>query len=871
MASETRTASGPGRERRGSETFRIGHVRLGTGECDLKVDVRSLLDCDTILSLPHSRLSHERGIDMYLGIFACLRGPRIAAGLAALILSGAPAAASAAPVTAAVAAPATRVSSHLPIALPAASPVAETTRCGGGQLKLGQIISCGAITGERVDTFRITTTVDNDTLLTMLIRSTGDWVQGSITDPQGNQVCGVGVDAGTCQLGAAGDYQLRLLLAYGQGSGNYTVCVDSTRTPSDCRKLPESLFSFASAGLALNVPFGSAGRCLLFDQPQGAVLLPQIGSASGGVQGRLLDGRFDTQCALQSSVACTLDRPGPYHLYLYEPYGAAVTFTLRMPRLSGSVGCPAVVAPGAFGDRQTGVFSGTVTTSWVTCAKVKAPAAGNVAVRFDPAQYLWWTVYDDAGRQVCDKYTHERACPLPTAGDFTVIVQNQNYFGQPVDFRFAVTALYADAGCAPVTGTSWDLPALLVHQTSGVQVNCQPFHGEAGDRIVIYTSPTVYNDVSAVLVDSSGAQVCSGYSEQDGCVLPAGGTYRVVSRLWNWDASVTDATYKLQVRRLSSPEGCPTVTPGAYNAAPAGALSTIRCRILDIPAAGRYRLKAVDATNYETYAQVYDVTGVKVCGSQLCDFPSAGRYTMVLRGSELPVIDELEYVVALLPEVPSGCPQLSGDPANPAFHRGLFQTAGQFDCVQIAGQPGAKILELLPGDATGAARPEVTIVDATGAYVCTSQYSLRQYTCELTGTAPFFAISTPPSGTTPGAYAQAFPQVSGDSGCPALPRTAEGTVVSTGPDRFTACFSVAADQHAARETFTFRRLSGTGDAQMAVLTTSGIIYCGSLLFPSTDRTFTCTLPAGPLTVLLEADPVDATYLVTHRDASTPAP
>ncbi|WP_144124864.1 hypothetical protein [Catellatospora sichuanensis] len=822
---------------------------------------------------------------MNLSAFARLRTFGLVTGVLAVVLGGAPAAAATAapartaPVAVVKEAPASTAAPAAMSGAPAVAaateldtPMSATTRCGGGRLELGQIISCGSITGDRADVFRITSTVDDDTLFTMLTRSSGDWVQGSVVDRDGNYVCSWRVDAGTCKLGPAGVYELHLSLSHGTGSGDYTVSADSMRTASDCKKLTESFFSFAYAGLSVKLPFGSASRCLSFQQPQGAVLLPETGSAYGGVQGLLVDARFEPVCVIQYGGACTLGQPGPYHLYVYEPYGAQVAFTLRMPRISTSAGCPATVTPGAFGDQGAAVFAGTVTPSRATCAKLQTTVAGNVAIRFEPDQSLWWTVYDDAGSPVCEKYTNQHACPLPAVGDYTVLVLNRSDFGEPIDYRLAVTALHADAGCAPATGTSWELPALLLHQTSGVQVNCQPFHGEAGDRIVAYAAPTRYNNVFTQLVDGAGTEVCPGYSEQDGCVLPASGTYRVISRLWQWDEAATDATYKLQVKRLSSAEGCPVVIPVNYNAAPAGALGGIRCRILDIPAAGRYRLKAVSSTNYESYAQVYDVAGIKVCGSQLCEFPSAGRYTMVLRGSESSAVldNDFEYTLALLPELPSGCPQVSDDPANLAFHSGLFQTAGQFDCVQLASPAGTRILELLPGNATGAGRPAVFVVDATGAYICDSTYSLRQYSCELTGTAPFFAISTASSGSGVGAYAQAFPRVSGDSGCAALPRTAEGTQVTTGADRFAVCFSVPADQHAARETFTFRRTSGTGDAQMVVLTTSGIVYCGSLSFPSTDRTFTCTLPAGPLTVLLEADPVDATYLVTHRDASTPA-
>ena len=52
--------------------------------------------------------------------------------------------------------------------------------------------------------------------------------------------------------------------------------------------------------------------------------------------------------------------------------------------------------------------------------------------------------------------------------------------------------------------------ALLVHQTSAVQTNCQMLRGKAGDRIVTYAAPTVYNEVDWWLADSTGVVVCPG-------------------------------------------------------------------------------------------------------------------------------------------------------------------------------------------------------------------------------------------------------------------------------------------------------------------------------------------------------------------------
>lgn len=71
------------------------------------------------------------------------------------------------------------------------------------------------------------------------------------------------------------------------------------------------------------------------------------------------------------------------------------------------------------------------------------------------------------------------------------------------------------------------------------------------------------------------------------------------------------------------------------------------------------------------------------------------------------------------------------------------------------------------------------------------------------------------------------------------------------------------DQHGAKEVFTYTRTSGTGDAGFAVLDAAGFVRCGFLGNAPVNRSITRTLPAGPVTVVLEADGVDATYRVSH--------
>ncbi|GAA2355091.1 hypothetical protein Cme02nite_69040 [Catellatospora methionotrophica] len=751
---------------------------------------------------------------------------------------------------------------------PSPSPTGPVTTCGG-PLALGQIVVCPSISGDEKHVYTVTVTKKSDTLYTTRTRGSGTWLEGTIAAPNGDLICALYTDSGTCQLGRAGTYTITVQVPWGQGTGDYALAVESRLTPSSCTALPNSFFSFASPGQSGVLALGAAAHCFRFNQPVGTVLkmlAPSTGS--GDVQGAILDAQYQPVCPVRYTTECTLTSAGPYRLFLHEYYGNEAPYTLRMPRLSNAAGCP-VLRPGAFGDQGAATGSGTLPPYAPSCHRLHAAAAGPVALRFNPEQSINWSVYDDAGQRICERWAERRYCDLTTVGDYTVLLEANDPWGESIDYQVSATALYRSAGCAPVTATRWDTPTLVVRQTSSVQVNCQPFKGTAGDRVETYAAPTSYNDVMVFLIDSTGHPVCFAYSEQDGCELPATGTYRAVSYLGNWWTETGEDAYHLQVRRLSNPVGCPVVAPGAYGAAPA--LAGIRCRILDIPAAGRYPLKAVDAAGWTSDVQVYDPAGLKVCITWSgCDFTAPGRYTAVIRmyGNTEIVDNDHQWAYSLLTAVPAGCPQLA-DTASPlAVHRGAFAGVAQVDCVQLASPAGARIVEVLPGDATGAARPPVTVFDATGAYVCDSSWALRQQSCELTGTAPFYAVYAMPDGQTGGAYALAFPRVDTAPACPVLPRTAEGASVDSAADAFGFCFAVPAAEHAAREVFTYRRTAGSGDATLWVFDGTGVRYCGSLS-PSIDRTVTCTLPDGPVTVLLETDAVDATYQLTHRDAATP--
>ncbi|MDY7090651.1 MAG: hypothetical protein SYR96_36880 [Actinomycetota bacterium] len=735
----------------------------------------------------------------------------------------------------------------------------QASRCGG-VAQLGKIYSCSSLSGDRQDIFTVTTSVAGDVLYGAVTETANNDVTDSVGamlyDAEGNYICYYGSYPAGCELGAAGTYTVVVALSYGAGDMAYTLSLQSQRTPSSCRTLGSGFFSFASSGRTAGLALGSAGQCFTFDQPVGSVLqmYPPLASNSGDVRGQILDGEYRPVCPIQDAYVCTLATPGPYRLMMYELYGHEVTYTLRMSRISHSAGCP-VLRPATFGD--PGAAAGTATIdeqNGVACHKLRAPSAGGVSVRIHNDQSLWWNLYDDAGQRLCDKYENRRACTLPASGDYTIVVNNQD--GEPVTYDIAVAALYRAAGCTTGTSLRWDQDAELLHQTSPVQTNCQQFQGRAGQRVVVYAAPTRYNFADTLLVDGTGQALCLGYSEETGCELPADGTYRVVSYLSQWNSDSVDLTYKVQARSLTTPKGCPVVTPGAFNEPPAGAYGPIRCRILRVPGAGVHRIRAHDAENYQKYASVFDATGHRICDDAgRCEFPAAGDYTVVLsaRSTDTVLDNDFRYALSVLPERPTGCPALSQE-----LYRDTFVAPGQFLCRQLPQTTGQTIVELITADK---GYPPTQVYDSAGEYICDSSYELWQTSCELDGTAPYFAVVSQKEGEAPGPLAARFLRVDGPPSCPAF-ESAELTL-TTGGDNFTACRIIPADAHAARETFTWKRTTGTGGAYLSIFDASGRRLCGPTgTFP--ERTATCTLPAGPLTVILNATEADATFLLSRN-------
>ncbi|MBQ0894632.1 hypothetical protein KBX37_16260 [Micromonospora sp. U56] len=732
----------------------------------------------------------------------------------------------------------------------------------GGKLAFGTVNNCGLIIGQAQDSWTFTTTADSDVLYLQVVELSGVSLAIRVNHQDGWTACELSAYheyLDQCRLGPAGAYTLTVGIKGGSGKGGYTLSAESRRTPSTCGQLPADAFSWASAGVSGTLSAGSAARCFTFDQPIGSKLFiaePHERDRTG-LRAEITDARHQQLCESHYAYFdCTLSSAGPYRIFIQHIDGKATAYNLRLPRISQAVGCPTLpLAP--FGDPGAAVGRGRLEPYERACHSFTTTTATQVMVRISPSS-LDWRLYDDAGRYICDQGSVEY-CDLPAAGRYTLLPWSGSY-STARDYQVGVTPLHRVDGCGASTGTSWDQPTLQVRLTSPVQATCHPFQGRAGDRVVAYTGPV---ETIEWLVDQSGTRICTNWSPRDGgCVLPADGTYRMIWSPSRWVSDSLDPTYQVQIRRLTDAAGCPTLVPGSYDAAPV--LTGIRCRAVEIAEAGDYRLRTVNATNNAVSSWMYDREGRTICLPDRCTFPTAGRYTLVFEPQGV-VENHVEHAAALLPWAPSGCATVSDTGWRDASHRGAFQVAGQVNCLQLTSPAGSHIALSEPVESFYDRRTATRVVDATGAEVCDSP---KGYSCELLGQAPFFALIDSVINKPTATYAMAFSRVDGPPACPALPRDVE-TAVTTGADRFVACFSIPADQHAAMESFTWKRIAGTGVADVSVFDSRGPWVCGRQGGLEAEATRTCSLLDAPVTVLFETDGKDATYRLTHRDASAP--
>ncbi|MFD5426934.1 hypothetical protein [Streptomyces sp. NPDC127084] len=518
-----------------------------------------------------------------------------------------------------------------------------------------------------------------------------------------------------------------------------------------------------------------------------------------------------------------------------------------------------------FGDPGSAMGEATIAESGSACFTFSAEAAGLhrvlVASPDGTGGELYEQVHENADGtgDPLSCYDTDRGsgwCELPRVGTYTLKVVNRGW--DSARAQVAVIPLATTAGCLPEKGTSWDGAAYTGSSPSPLAVQCHPFAGRPGERIVVEAETVHYGELRSWITDETGAHICPRFNEDrtEGCVLPGDGPYRVLTWVQKADRGFP-ADYRLTIRRLNDPEGCTRVSLNAFDSAPTKADPPSGCKTFTAPAAGRYSVYEVDSELRER-VRVHDSAGKAVCeGGDDCELPAAGDYTVFTDHQTL-IVDWKST---------EGCV-----PGRLGTYQGTFGAAGEIDCLILPLPTGARIAALTTVSGQG---PDLdpNVVDANGTAVC-SGTEQSSGACVLKGEAPYRVVITPDHGDEPvsGAYILALHRMDGsETGCTNLPagdftdRTA-AALLKTGDGVFSHCLSIPADDHSATENIQLVAESGSSVAKYTVLDAMGEEVCSVRAALSTWST--CGLAPGVAhTVLFNGNDIPASYTLTRRDVT----
>ncbi|WP_433827634.1 hypothetical protein ACQP2E_37320 [Actinoplanes sp. CA-015351] len=755
--------------------------------------------------------------------------------------------------------PSLAASSAAPSGEAAPSPAAVPSKQGrvaaaagcGGELVLGSPVTCASIAGTQKHTYTVRTTIDGERLLTQF-HATGDAMQARLNLADGNS-CFLGPYSRTCVVPEAGTHTIDVSLYYGTGSATYAIGLESQDAPSKCVTLDPDTFAVTGPKLPGKLARGAAGDCYRFDGRAGMRLSVETTQTAAGargtadIRGWMEDPAGTRLCTLQSGGGqCTLAADGIHTIFLADMYGDAVDYTFRIVRTDVVTGCEPL-KEAAFGSlSESQVAAGELALNGGYDCYAVTLAAGFKEVRTSDGGQVRWELTGPSGI-VCGEYQNNGRCEV-AAGDYTLWLHNTDWTVR--EYQAVITGLSTTEGCAAPVGTEWNQPT-ITFPTTPLTVYCQPFTAAPGERVIVYGV--------GMITDGTGSGICDQDYEQDGCLLPGSGPYRVIA----FGGTTGAGELSMQIRRLSSPVGCPTITPGAYGSGPSGAYAGIRCRSLSVPAAGRYLLRTMSANNWERYGRIYDASGDRLCQlGSFCQFPEAGTYTLVLTDS---AITESAYVTVFTAPWGPGCVPVGDEGLSSGAYRGSFAVVGETDCLEVDSPAGTTIDVLKPARAAGAARTDWTLINGSGEELCAN------YSCELTGPAPYRILLSAPEEAAPGDYAVIVQRTDQYTGCTGLPLTAIGAggsvTTALSADRFATCYTIPASQRATSEILSYAPVSGTGAATLTVRDETGKQVCGGD-WVYASQLVVCDFAAGKAyTAVIVASTANVQYRVSRRDSS----
>ncbi|MYY10044.1 Tat pathway signal protein [Streptomyces sp. SID4919] len=533
------------------------------------------------------------------------------------------------------------------------------------------------------------------------------------------------------------------------------------------------------------------------------------------------------------------------------------------------------LALAAFGGPGDAVGRAQLAPDGTACFTVTTTEAGRYWPQADGGSDLLVQVRSTDGQLVdCydDVYRENRHCLLTARATYTVTVVNQHW--EPTSTALTVTPMFGTEGCAEPVSTRWDQPTVTRTATTPRSVACLPFEAAPGDRIKVFGRTVDHHGVSSWITDGSGAPICPRFPEddEDSCVLPGDGPYRVLSTGFGVPDGSPSVDYLVKPYKLNAPRGCPTVPVSPFGPLATGGWSTVPCALVTTSRGGPHLVASVLGDRVSGSVRVYTGEGRTLCRhSAVCVLPSAGTYTVAVDGST--AVDPEPHRLTVRDRAQrEGCRAF-----GTGLYRGELTTPGQYDCLALdsAALPErARIAALTPRDRSGV-DPVVELVDGTGAVRCDAD-RLSDGDCALTGTAPFRLLVRAGDGESgTGPYRVAVYRTDRPTGCAALPAgsfAADGpkAALTTGGGVFAHCLTIPAGTRGASELIQLQATRGDARAEFSVLDGTGRKVCD--IYATTSAWTLCALVPGQAhTVLFAGRDVSAAYTLARRDVTAASP
>ncbi|WP_404870431.1 hypothetical protein ACI1MP_34610 [Kitasatospora griseola] len=431
---------------------------------------------------------------------------------------------------------------------------------------------------------------------------------------------------------------------------------------------------------------------------------------------------------------CATGQAGTYSLKLTNSYSANSLSIAYLPLLSTGA-CRTVAGD----DSKLGTaksFSGSLGTGAVGDCFTTDLAPGDVLRTYGPNYQATWTVYDGAGKRICDSYTTGSSssgldCALTGAAPYRVTVQE--VFGHALDYTFAAARLSRPEGCAIVQPQAYGEAPDLTSTT-----RCRTLRVPADGRYLYSWANSSGTYLRSRLFRTDGTQ---DSCQSGDCTLTAG------DHTWVLDGDAGDVgAFGMALHSATETRGC---TDGADDGFASGAVtgtldSAGQARCLTLPTAsgkGLYLLNRPPTDGATATVEVDDANGVKQCNNEsysyaVCKLTGTAPFRAVLTANP----GRPYGVVIHRTDSDAGCtawPQ-SGYGGSWGAEVSLSPTDPQ-RCLSIPAAQHSPAEMLDYANNLNQVNAAVYIVDGTGAAVCSTLGSSTT-TCKFTTGAAYTAV-----------------------------------------------------------------------------------------------------------------------------------